>query len=120
MVPCGCIDYPKKRRALREHRAQVLVMQYLIGEHGLDVALEHAMDEDTGNTHVRLGHINVFAEDADTPDPEAILKEEFGESQACVEAAAMVLDASRTQLSLEHTRKRRRTYDKACQTQPSM
>ena len=72
MVPCGCTEYSKKRNALRQHREQMRVMQDVIEENGLDVELEEAMVEDTGNTHFWLGHISEFDEDSDAQDPEAV------------------------------------------------
>ena len=117
-VPCGCTEYSKKRRALRQHREQMCVMQDVIEEHGLDDELEEAMVEETGDTHFWLGHVNEFDEDSDTPDPEASRKDEVGERRAFLDAAAMILDAKHAQVSLERTSKRRRTCDKARHTCP--
>ena len=116
-VPCGCTEYSKKRRALRQHREQMRVMQELNEETCLDDELEEAMVEETGNTHFWLGHVNEFDEDSDTQDFEASLKEELGERHAFVDAASIVLDATHAQLSLERARKRRRTSDTARQTE---
>lgn len=119
MVPCGCTEYSKKRRALRQHREQMRIMRDVIEENDLDDELEEAMVEETGNTHFWLGHISEFDEDSDAQDVEASLKEEAGDRRAFVDAAAMILDAKHAQVSLERARKRRRTCDKACQTSPS-
>lgn len=82
------------------------VIQDLIEDHGLDDELEVVVVEYIGNTPCWLGHISGFDGDSDTPDPEATLKEELGERHTFVDAAAMVLDAKRAQLSWEHARKR--------------
>ena len=117
-VLCGCTEYSKKRRALRQQREQMRDVQAVIEGNGLEYYLEDAMVEETGNTHVWLGHVNEFDGDSDTQDPEASLKYEVGERRAFVEAAAMILGAKHAQVSLERTRKHRRTCDKACQTCP--
>lgn len=57
-VPCGCTEYSKKRRALRQHCEQMSVMQDVMEGNGLEGELEDAMVEETGNTPFWLGHAN--------------------------------------------------------------
>ena len=103
---CGCTRYAKKRRLLREHRAEMRVMKRLIEDEGLEETLEDIMVEETGNTHFCLSSDSEMDEASDQEDPEAALRQENDDKQAFLEAGRCMLEASAVKLDLERTRMR--------------
>jgi hypothetical protein len=78
---CGCTQYAKKRRLLRNHRTEMRIMQSIIGAHGLASELEEELLAETGNTGFPLGldtETGGMDEDSDH-DPEADLKQQVQE-----------------------------------------
>ena len=46
---CGCTEYAKKRRLLRDHRTNMRIMDDMIFENGLQEELEDRLMRETGN-----------------------------------------------------------------------
>ncbi len=65
---CPCTPYVKRRRCLREHRAQMRVMQAIIDENNLQYS-ERVWWE-TGNNAFRLHHIPAWDDGSDVEDPD--------------------------------------------------
>jgi hypothetical protein len=47
---CGCTSYSKKRRRLREHRAEMRIIQEVIEAYGLEDEVQDLVIARTGNT----------------------------------------------------------------------
>ena len=71
---CGCTQYAKKRRLLRNHRIKMRVMEDILVENGLEEELDHRLMEETGSTNVFLGQDAFLDESSDTEDPEQQLR----------------------------------------------
>ena len=99
---CGCTRYAKKRRLLREHRAQMRVMDNILEVEGLEGLQEELMINETGNTTFWLGIDDEMDEPSDAEDPEAALKKEVAGLRAeLAEAADRRAFLSAVQGSLE-------------------
>ena len=118
---CGCTGYAKKRRLLRDHRAQMRIMQDIIDEHDLGWQMEEDVVAETGNTGFWLGYDTGFGgldEGSDAEDPEADAKEEAQELrqeatsrqdflaavQGSLECRAIATDLERARMRLEDHR----------------
>ena len=119
----GCTRYAKKRRMLREHRAEMRVT----ADNHLGDELQMRVIEETGNTGFWLGIPSDMDEESDVEDPESDVedpelaelarRQEKKEKQDFVQAAAdllkqrlvgpqMAQDFDRAQMELEDWRSR--------------
>ena len=74
---CGCSRYGRKRRQLREHRAEMRIMEGIIESCGQKDEMERLIIEETGNTGYWLGYdSDSMDEDSNGSDPEVELKAE--------------------------------------------
>ena len=117
---CGCTDYAKKRRLLREHRVNMRVMDDVILENGLDEELEDRLVQETGNTNFFLGLDADLDEPSDAEDPEEELRAtvdglraEAADQRSLVQAVqgalecrGVLLDLERARMELEDARSR--------------
>ena len=117
---CGCRDYAKKRRLLREHRVNMRVMDDVILENGLDEELEDRLVQETGNTNFFLGLDADLDEPSDAEDPEEELRAtveglraEAADQRSLVQAVqgalecrGVLLDLERARMELEDVRSR--------------
>ena len=101
---CGCTGYAIKRRLLREHRAEMRVMQDLIDAEELGEQLERDLAEAGIGTQFCLGDIPEMDEDSDEPDPEQGLRDEAKDQSNMVEAATAIAEAQQLRLDLERAR----------------
>ena len=117
---CGCTDYAKKRRLLREHRVNMRVMDDVILENGLDEELKDRLVRETGNTNLFLGMDVNLDEPSDADDPEEELRvtvkglrAEAADQRSLVQAVqgalecrSVLLDLERARMELEDVRPR--------------
>ncbi len=108
---CGCTSYARKRRLLRDHRANMRVMEELIDQHGLSEELDDLLIEQTGNTNFWLGQDSFLDEPSDTEDPEealraanAALRSEAADQTTMVQAVQQALEYGRMRADVEHAR----------------
>ena len=108
---CGCTGYAKKRRLLRQHRAEMRVMDDVIDSAGLQEWVEEeGIDRFWLGLDDRPGGLD---EDSDGEDPEAIakqqvreLRQEAADRRAFVEAAQGALENRGIATDLERARMR--------------
>ena len=119
---CGCTNYAKRRRLLRDHRINMRVMDDVIEDHGLGEELENRLVEATGNVNFFLGLDAELDESSDADDPEQqlrttvdSLRSESADVQCLVEAVrgtlecrSVLLDLERARMELEDLRAARR------------
>ena len=117
---CGCTDYAKKRRLLREHRVNMRVMDDVILENGLNEELKDRLVQETGNTNFFLGLDADLDEPSDAEDPEEELRAtvdglraEAADQRSLVQAVqgalecrGVLLDLERARMELEDARSR--------------
>ncbi len=117
---CGCTDYAKKWRLLREHRVNMRVMDDVILDNGLDEELEDRLVQETGNTNFFLGLDADLDEPSDAEDPEEELRAtvdglraEAADQRSLVQAVqgalecrGVLLDLERARMELEDLRSR--------------
>ena len=108
---CGCTGYARKRRLLRDHRANMRVMEELIDQHGLSEELDDLLIEHTGNTNFWLGQDSFLDEPSDTEDPEdtlraanACLRSDAADQSTMVQAVQQALECGRMRMDVEHAR----------------
>ena len=107
-------SFAKKRRLLREHRAQMRIMDAIIQQHDLADDLSEETLHVTGNTGFWLGFDDEpggMDEESDGEDPEAALRREVEElrreaadRQAFVAAVQGALDNDALRVGLERAR----------------
>ena len=117
---CGCTDYAKKRRLLREHRVNMRVMDDVILENGLDEELKDRSVRETGNANFFLGMDVDLDEPSDAEDPEEELRVTVKDLRAeaadqrslvqvvqgALECRSVLLDLERARMELEDVRSR--------------
>jgi hypothetical protein len=101
---CGCTAYARKRRRLREHRAQMRVMDDLIAEAGLERELEERLIEETGNTGFWMGQDSELDEGSDREDPERQLLDERGARLQLLQAVQGALECQTLRRDLDRAR----------------
>ena len=108
---CGCTNYAKKRRLLRDHRINMRVMDAVISENGLQEELEDRLVQETGDTNFWLGQDSFLDEPSDTEDPEdtlratiAGLRSEAADQNTMVQAVQRALECGSMRMDLEHAR----------------
>ena len=99
------------RRLLRDHRANMRIMEGLLDQHDLSSELDDLLIEHTGNTMFWLGEHEFMDEPSDAEDPEATLRAEnaalrgaAADQSTMVQAAQQALDCGRMQADVEHAR----------------
>ena len=105
-------SFAKKRRLLREHRAQMRIMDAIIQQHDLADDLSEETLHVTGNTGFWLGFDDEpggMDEESDGEDPEAALRREelrreAADRQAFVAAVQCALDHDALRVGLERAR----------------
>ena len=117
---CGCTEYAKKRRLLRDHRINMRVMDDVIVENGLQAELEDRLVHETGNANFFLGLDADLDEPSDAEDPEEELRAtvdglraEAADQRSLVQAVqgalecrSVLLDLERAHMELEEVRSR--------------
>ena len=105
---CGCTQYAKKRRLLRDNRIKMRIMEDILVENGLEEELDHRLIEETGNTNCFLGLDAFLDESSDTEDPEHQLRAtvnnlrtEAADQSALVSAVHGALEHRDVMLQLE-------------------
>ena len=108
---CGCTNYAKKRRLLRDHRINMRVMDDVIFENGLQEELEDRLVRETGNVNFFLDQDASLDEPSDTKDPEdklraavAGLRAEAADQSTMVQAVQQALECHTLRMDLEHAR----------------
>ena len=108
---CGCTDYAKKRRMLREHRVNMRFMDDVIIENGLEEELETRLIKETGNANFFLGSDADLGEPSDAEDPEQQLRAmvdglrtEAADQRTMVQAVQEALECRGVLLDLERAR----------------
>ena len=108
---CGCTRYARMRRLLRDHRANMRIMEDLIDHHDLSSELDDLLIEHTGNTNFWLGEHEFMDEPSDAEDPEqtlraanAALHMAAADQSTMVQAAQQALECGRMQADVEHAR----------------
>ena len=103
--------YAKKRRWLRNHRAQMRVVQEVIEQHDLEDEVEDRVVEETGNTCYWLGFDSDMDVSSDAEGPEAAAteeltaaKQELEDRNALIEALTERLQRERIVQDLERER----------------
>ncbi len=112
MRECGCTEFAKVRRLLRNHRRAMRIMDSLIYEHSLDDELSSRLDDSID--------FNLDMDDfeSDQDDPQAIaeskIRELLAESKdktsfidavsGALESRAMATDLERARMQLEDSR----------------
>ena len=82
------------RRMLRDHRAQMRIMENLLDHEDLSSELDDMLVEFTGNTMFWLGEHEFMDEPSDAEDPEAVLRAENAALRAsAADQSTMVLAA---------------------------
>lgn len=76
---------------LREHRAEMRIMQEVIEDHGLEDEVQDLVIAETGNTGFWLGMDLNLDEASDAEDPELELRKERDEKLAFVQVAKDIL-----------------------------
>ena len=66
---CGCTEYAKKRRLLRDHRINMRIVDDVILVNGLQEELEERMIQETGDANFFLGLDVDLDEPSDAEDP---------------------------------------------------
>ena len=99
------------RRLLRDHRANMRIMEDLIDHHDLSSELDDLLIEHTGNTNFWLGEHEFMDEPSDAEDPEqtlraanAALRMAAADQSTMVLAAQQALECGRLQRDVEHAR----------------
>ena len=99
------------RRMLRDHRAQMRIMENLLDHEDLSSELDDMLVEFTGNTMFWLGEHEFMDEPSDAEDPEAVLRAENAALRAAaadqstmVLAAQQALECGRLQRDVENAR----------------
>ncbi len=99
--------YRRKRRALRDHRAEMRITRELIDEHGLLEDLEARIEEETGEPGVSLGHDPDLDADTDNEDPADLDLEDpdlvVATASAAADQHALVEAIGRAKEHYEHT-----------------
>ena len=97
------------RRLLRDHRANMRIMEGVLDHHDLTFQLDALLVEHTGNTNFWLGEDEFMDEPSDAEDPEATLRAEnaalrgaAADQSAMVQAAQQALECGRLQADVEH------------------
>ena len=117
---CGCTEYAKRRRLLRDHRVNMRIMDDVIFENGLDEELEDRLVQETGNANFFLGLDADLDEPSEAEDPEeqlhatvVSLRAEADDQRAMVqtvqgalECRGVLLDLERARMELEDLRSR--------------
>ena len=117
---CGCTEYAKKRRLLRDHRTNMRIMDDMIFENGLQEELEDRLMRETGNVNFFLDQDASLDEPSDAEDPEdklratvAGLRAEAADQRSLVQAVqgalecrGVLLDLERARMELEDARSR--------------
>jgi hypothetical protein len=108
---CGCSNYAKKRRLLREHRRDMRITEDLLDLHWLKDDHHDLLIATTGNAGFDLDMDRYLDEESDAPDPEKELQEEVkrlrGEKedmQNFLAAAQAMSDAHKVKVDLERAR----------------
>ena len=79
------------RRLLRDHRAEMRIMEGLLDQHDLSSELDDLLIEHTGNTIFWLNEHEFMDEPSDAEDPEATLRAENAALRgAAADQSAMV------------------------------
>ena len=96
---------------MRDHRANMRVMEELIDQHGLSEELDDLLIEHTGNTNFWLGQDSFLDEPSDTEDPEetlraanAALRSAAADQSTMVQAVQQALDCGSVRMDVEHAR----------------
>ena len=85
--------YANKRRWLRNHRAQMRVVQEVIEQHDLEDEVEDRVVEETGNNCYWLGFDSDMDESSDAEDPEAKATEELTAAKQELEDRSALIEA---------------------------
>ena len=85
--------YAKKRRLLRNHRAEMRIVQVVIAQHDLEDEVEERVVEDTGNNSYWMGVDSDMDESSDAEDPEATAKEELSAAKRELEDRSGLIEA---------------------------
>ena len=108
---CGCTGYARKRRLLRDHRANMRIMEQLIDHHDLSEELDDLLIQHTGNTNFWLGDDSFLDEPSDTEDPEetlraanAGLRSDAADQSTMVQAVPQALECGSMRMDVEHAR----------------
>ena len=101
---CSCTGFSIKRRRLREHRAEMRVMEMQIDSdaRGLE-ELEYHL-ENAGIERTCLDYDSDMDAEDDQPDPEQDLRDEATYQSKMVEAATAIAEARQLRLDLERAR----------------
>ena len=96
---------------MRDHRANMRVMEELIDQHGLSEELDDLLIEHTGNTNFWLGDDSFLDEPSDTEDPEqtlraanAALRSAAADQSRLIETVQQALECGRMRADVEHAR----------------
>ena len=99
------------RRMLRDHRAQMRIMENLLDHEDLSSELDDMLVEFTGNTMFWLGEHEFMDEPSDAEDPEAVLRAEnaalrasAADQSTMVLASQQALECGRLQRDVENAR----------------
>ena len=108
---CGCTGYAWKRRLLRDHRANMRIMEQLLDHHDLSEELDDLLIQHTGNTNFWLGDDSFLDEPSDTEDPEqtlraanAALRSAAADQSTMVQAVQQALECGSMRTDVERAR----------------